>query len=80
MWTTQHVFNHSVVSDSLKPHRLARPLSMAFSRQEYCSCLPFPLPGNLPDPGIKSLSPVSPALAGRYFATEPPVKPIWHAI
>ena len=29
------------------------PLSMEFCRQEYCSELPFPPPGNLPDPGIK---------------------------
>ena len=33
--------------------------------------LPFPSPGDLPDPGIK---PVSPALAGRFFTTEPPGK------
>ena len=32
------------------------PLSMGFSRQEYWSELPFPLPGNLPDPGIKLVS------------------------
>ena len=35
------------------------PLSMGFSRQEYCSGFPFPSPGDLPDPGIK---PGSPAL------------------
>ena len=38
------------------------PLSMGFSRQEHWSRLPFPSPGDLPDPGIKSMSPVSPAL------------------
>ena len=38
------------------------PLSMEFSRQEYWSGLPFPPPGNLPDPGIEIVSPVSPAL------------------
>ena len=38
------------------------PLSMGFFRQEYWSELPFPSPGNLPDPGIKPMSPVSPAL------------------
>ena len=37
------------------------PLSMGFSRQEYWSGLPFPSPGDLPDPGIE---PASPALAG----------------
>ena len=45
------------------------PLSMGFSRQEYCSGLPFPSPGDLPDPGIKLTSPVSPALVGRFFTT-----------
>ena len=47
-------------------------LSMGFSRQEYWNRLPFPSPGNLPDPGIKS---VSSALAGGFFTTEPPGKP-----
>ena len=45
---------------------------MGFSRTEYWSGLPFPPPGDLPDPGIKL---VSPALAGRFFTTEPPGKP-----
>ena len=40
------------------------PLSMKFSRQEYWSGLLFPTPGDLPDPGIESMSLVSPALAG----------------
>jgi len=48
------------------------PLFMEFSRQEYWSGLPFPPPGDLPDPGIK---PVSPALAGRFFTTVPPGMP-----
>ena len=43
------------------------PLSMEFSRQEYWSGSPCPLPGNLPDPGIKLSSPPSPVLAGRVF-------------
>ena len=38
------------------------PLSMGFSRQESWSGLPFPPPGDLPNPGIEPLSPVSPAL------------------
>ena len=37
------------------------PLSMGFSRQEYWSGLPCPPPGDLPDPGIELISPVSPA-------------------
>ena len=32
------------------------PLTVEFSRQEYCSELPFPTPGDLPDPGIKPTS------------------------
>ena len=39
------------------------PLSMEFSRQEYWNGLPFPPPGDLPDPGIELTSPASPALA-----------------
>ena len=42
--------------------------SVTFSRQEYWSGLPFPFPGDLPHPGVK---PMSPALAGGFFATEP---------
>ena len=38
------------------------PLSMGFSRQEYWTGLPFPPPGDLPDPGIEPTSPASPAL------------------
>ena len=45
------------------------PLSMEFSRQEYWSRLPFSTPGDLPDPGPKPRSPVSPALADRFFTT-----------
>jgi len=45
---------------------------MGFSRQEYCSGLPFPSSGDLLDPGIE---PVPPALAGEFFITEPPGKP-----
>ena len=49
------------------------PLSMGFPRQEYWSGLPFPPPGDLRDPGIKPVSPVSACTAGRFFATEPAV-------
>ena len=48
---------------------------MEFSRQEDWSGLPFPTPGYLPGPGIKPISPVSPALAGRFFTTNIPGKP-----
>ena len=50
-------------------------LSMGFSRLKYWSGLSFPSPGDLPDPGIEHVSPVSPALAGGFFTTEPPESP-----
>ena len=43
------------------------PLSVGFSSQEYWSGLPFPPPEDLPDPGIKPTSLVTPALAGGFF-------------
>ena len=66
------------MSDSATPGTVGHqaPLSMPFSRQEYWSGLPFPLPGDLPNPGIKPESPESSALAGRFFTTEPPGKPM----
>ena len=45
---------------------------MGFSRQEYWSGLPFPSPGDLPDPGIE---PRSPALEADTLTSEPPEKP-----
>ena len=51
------------------------PLSRGFSRQEYQSGFPCLPPGNLPNPVIDPTSPVSPALAGRFFYTESPEKP-----
>ena len=45
---------------------------MGFSRQEHWSGLPFPPPGDLPDPGIKPTSPTSPALPGKFFTTASP--------
>ena len=48
------------------------PPSMGFSRQEYWSGLPFPSPGDLPDPGIE---PRSPALHADALISEPPGKP-----
>ena len=53
------------------------PLSMGFSRQEYWRGLPFPPPGNLPDPGIKPMSLMSPALAGRFFTTIATWEALW---
>ena len=48
------------------------PLSIGFSREEYWSGLPFPSPGDLPDPGIE---PRSPALQADALPSEPPRKP-----
>ena len=48
------------------------PPSMGFLRQEYGSGLPFPSPGDLPNPGIK---PRSPALWADALTSEPPGKP-----
>ena len=45
---------------------------MGFPRQEYLRELPFPSPGDLPDPEIES---ASPGLSGGFFTTEPPGKP-----
>ena len=58
-----------IVSDSLRPVACQAPLSMGFSRQEYWSGLPYPPPGDLPDPLIKSASLMFPALAGGFFTT-----------
>ena len=61
-------YSHSL-SNSAIPWTVAlqAPLSMEFSRQEYWSGLPFPSPGNLPDPGIE---PGSPALKADSLPTE----------
>ena len=58
--------SHLAVSDSVKPWTVVcqASLSMEFSRQEHCSGLSLPSPGDLPNPGIE---PLSPALAGRFF-------------
>ena len=43
------------------------PLSVGFSGQEHWNGMPCPPPGDLPDPGMESMSPTSPVLAGRFF-------------
>ena len=48
-------------------------LSMELSRQEYWNGLPLPPPRDLPDPGIKPVSPASSAFAGKFFTTEPQI-------
>ena len=69
---TKHGLGHAVVVVSVMFHSFATswtvagqaPLSMGFPRQEYWSGLPFPSPGDLPNPGIKPESVASSALAG----------------
>ena len=60
LWTVVHQF----------------PLCLEFSRQGYWNGLLFPTPEDFPDPGIESMSLVSLALAGKFFITTPPGKPI----
>ena len=52
-WHTMCTLNHPIVSNSLRPLTVAHqaPVSMRFPRQEYWSGLPFPPPGDLPNPG-----------------------------
>ena len=59
------------------PWTVARlvPVSMGFSRQEHWSGLPFPPPGDLPDPGIEPVSLGSPPVSGGFFTPAPPGKP-----
>ena len=66
--------NRSVVSDFAIPWTTTCQalLSMEFSRQEYWSGFPFPPPGELLDPGLKSTAPESPALVGGFFTAVPP--------
>ena len=54
------------------------PLSMGFSREEYCSALPCPPPGDPPNPAIEPASTVSPALQVDSLTSEPPGKPELH--
>ena len=61
------------MSDSVTPWTVAHqaPLSIGFPGQEYWSGVPFPSPGDLPDPGIK---PRSPVLQADSLPSEPPGK------
>ena len=59
----------SFVTSGTMAHEVLLP--MGFPTQEYWGGLPFPSPGDLPDPRIEL---ASPALVGRFFTTEPPGK------
>ena len=71
MCACMHVCTFSPVQLSLIPWTAPcqTPLTMEFTRQEYWSGLSFPSPGDLPDPGIKTVSVMSPALAGKFFTS-----------
>ena len=62
------LFSCQILSSSSWTGAPQAPLSMEFSKQEYWSGMPFPSPGDLPNPGIE---PMSPALAGGFCTTEP---------
>ena len=62
----------SCLTHDPKDCSLPGSLSMGFPRQEYWGKLPFPSPGDLPDPWIET---ASPTLAGGFFTAEPPGKP-----
>ena len=65
-------FSHAQFFVTQKTVAHQAPLSIEFSRQDYCSGLPFPFPGDLPYPGIE---PVSPAVAGEFSTNEPQGSP-----
>ena len=55
------------MSETLWTAACQAPLSMGFPKQEYWSGLPFPPPEDLPNPGVKPTSLMSPALASGFF-------------
>ena len=56
------------------------PLPIEFSRRGYWSEVPFPTPGDLPNPGIESMSLAFPALTGRFIITQLPGKPLFNSL
>ena len=66
-----YVLGHSVMSDSATPWTVAHKasLSMEFSRQEYWSRLPLPIPEDLLDPRTEPASSASPTLASRFLTS-----------
>ena len=75
MYVASCMLNHVPLFTTLWTLAHQAPLSMGFSRQEYWSGLPFSPPGDIPNPGIKPMSPEASALADVFFTTEPPGKP-----
>ena len=73
IWSLSYV--HLFATLWTTPHQHSQ--SMGFPRHSYWSGLSFPSPGDLPDLRIQ---PTSPALAGRFFTTEPPGKPLHQVV
>ena len=71
-WLLSHVLLFFDATDYSPPCSSVHGISQA----RYWSGLPFRLPGHLPDSGIELTSLASPALAGVFFTTTPPGKPI----
>ena len=69
------MLSHARLFETLCTVAYQTALFMEFSRQEYWKWLPFPNPGDLPDPGIEPVSLASPELAVGFFTTTPPGKP-----
>ena len=67
-------FSHVQLFAALWTAAHQAPLSVGFSRHEYCSGLPCPSPGDLPNPGIKPSSFTYPSLAGGSLPLAPPGK------
>ena len=74
------LFSHSVMPDSSGTVALQAPLPMGFFRHEYWSGLPFPPPGDLPNPRIEPTSPSWQVDFFFFLTTEPPGKPCQNAL
>ena len=70
--------SNSLQSHGLQPTRLLCPWD--FPGKNTVSGLPFPSPGDLPDPGIQPTSLASPALVDGFFTTEPPAHKPTHIL
>ena len=76
-WSCMHAQSRQTLCDPMNCGPPGSPVhgSMQFPRQDYWSRLPFPSPGDLPNPAIES---ASPALIAAFFVTEPPENSDWH--
>ena len=76
-WKIRRITVPTLLSHQTSPQTLCNPLDCSLPGSSVHQILPFPPLGDLPDPGIETTSPAFPALAGRFFTTEPPGKPLW---